>query len=154
MFRRWVQRRPEGEAPAANMQHRYKGKLDAAANDVQTATKKLADDLKALGKPDTESGQEVKNSIDKLSASLQNNVSKIETATKNASGISGLASAAVTASGCDDGDVRRAHLDIANDRQRQREGRSQELIRSGRCLQRSYPLALQAPCFLDARRAM
>lgn len=105
MFRRWVQRRPEGEAPAANMQHRYKGKLDAAANDVQTATKKLADDLKALGKPDTESGQEVKNSIDKLSASLQNNVSKIETATKNASGISGLASAAVTASGCDDGDA-------------------------------------------------
>src|ERR1700752_1665999 len=45
--------------------------LDAAAEDVRTSTERLVDDLKDLGAPDTESGQEVKSSLDSLGSTLE-----------------------------------------------------------------------------------
>lgn len=70
--------------------------LQQAADGVKSANQKLSDDLKALGTPDTESGQQVKQSVDDLSTTLNNELTTIEDAAKNASGISGLASAAST----------------------------------------------------------
>jgi len=67
--------------------------LQKAANDVKTANQTLADDLKALGKPDTPSGDKVQQSVSDLSTTLNTQVTDIEDAAKNASGITGIASA-------------------------------------------------------------
>ena len=40
--------------------------LKSAANDINGATSTFADDLKSLGKPDTDSGQQAKESVDQL----------------------------------------------------------------------------------------
>lgn len=67
--------------------------LTDAGNDVSSATETLVDDLRALGPPETESGEEVKTSIDELSTTLESEVAKIETAVQDASGLAGLPSA-------------------------------------------------------------
>jgi hypothetical protein len=54
--------------------------LGQAADDVKTATDTLLDDLRALGTPDTESGQEVKDSIDQLSTTLESDLDEVESA--------------------------------------------------------------------------
>ena len=51
-------------------------------------------DLEGLGKPDTEAGQEAKDSIDKLSTDLQAEVKTIQDELDGASGIAGLVAAA------------------------------------------------------------
>ncbi len=73
--------------------------LDTAATDTKTATQKFSDDLKALGKPDTQSGQEVKSSVDQLATTLQDDLTKIEDTANGVSGLSGIPSAATTISG-------------------------------------------------------
>ena len=50
----------------------------------------LADDLRGLGRPDTESGQEAKAAIDELATSLETSMQKITDAIDNASGASAL----------------------------------------------------------------
>jgi hypothetical protein len=67
--------------------------LEAAAEDVRTSTERLIDDLKSLGAPDTESGQEVKSSIDMLSATLESEVASIEETAQGVTGITDLPSA-------------------------------------------------------------
>ena len=67
--------------------------LQTAADDVKTANQKLADDLHALGTPDTPSGQKVKDSVDTLATTVDTQLTKIEDAVKNASGITGLVTA-------------------------------------------------------------
>lgn len=64
--------------------------LADAANDVKSSTDTLVDDLRGLGAPDTESGEAVKTSIDKLSTSLETQVTKIESAAEGASGLTEL----------------------------------------------------------------
>ena len=71
-----------------------KNGLQTAAGDVKSATDTLASDVKGLGKPDTASGQQAKDSLDKLSTSLQQDVATIENDVKGASGVSGLLAAA------------------------------------------------------------
>ncbi|MGH3066836.1 MAG: hypothetical protein ACRDOF_11125, partial [Gaiellaceae bacterium] len=64
--------------------------LTAAANDVRGATKTLVEDLRGLGAPDTESGQAVETSIEKLATSLETEIAKIESAADGASGLTEL----------------------------------------------------------------
>ena len=56
----------------------------------------LASDLKGLGKPDTQGGQQAKDSLDQLSTSLQQDVTTIENAVKGVSGVSGVLAAVPT----------------------------------------------------------
>jgi phage-related protein len=67
--------------------------LQSAVDDVKSATQTFADDLKSLGKPDTESGQEAKDSLDKLADDLQTDMQQIESDVDEASGVSGLVTA-------------------------------------------------------------
>ena len=67
--------------------------LDEAANDVRTSTQQLVDDLKSLGAPDTESGQEVENSIDELATTLDDELTKIEDTVEGVSGLTGVPAA-------------------------------------------------------------
>ena len=70
--------------------------IKTAGDDIRSATDTLADDLKGLGRPDTESGQEAKAAIDELATSLETSMQKITDAIDNASGASGLVTAGST----------------------------------------------------------
>lgn len=72
--------------------------LASAGDDVKSATDTLESDLSDLGKPDTESGQEAKDSIDQLSSDMKTNADSIKTAVDGVSDLSGVASAAATVS--------------------------------------------------------
>lgn len=74
--------------------------LQSAADDVKSATSDLVDDLRALGAPDTQSGEEVRSALDSLSTTLESEADAIEEAVQGASGIAEIPSAitAVTAS--------------------------------------------------------
>lgn len=67
--------------------------LESAAEDVRTATDTLVDDLKSLGAPETDSGQEVQSSIDTLSTTLDSEVSAIEDTVQGVTGFRDLPSA-------------------------------------------------------------
>ncbi len=71
-----------------------KDSLTSAVDDAKSATETLTSDLEGLGKPDTEAGQEAKDSIDKLSTDLQAEVKTIQDELDGASGIAGLVAAA------------------------------------------------------------
>jgi methyl-accepting chemotaxis protein len=74
--------------------------LQSAANDVRSATEQLVDDLRGLGAPDTESGEEVQSALDSLSTTLESESSSIEETVEGISGLTGIPSAitAVTTS--------------------------------------------------------
>jgi phage-related protein len=65
-----------------------------AGDQIQSATQTLADDLRGLGRPDTEGGQQAKDAIDELATSLEASLQKIQEATDNASGTAGAVAAA------------------------------------------------------------
>lgn len=67
--------------------------LQSAAGDVRSATQTLIDDLKDLGAPDTDSGQEVKSSLDTLSTTLDTETSTIEDTADGVSSIADVPSA-------------------------------------------------------------
>ena len=73
--------------------------LQTAAGDAKSATQTLASDLKGLGKPDTQAGQQAKDSLDKLSTNLQQDVATIESTVKGVSGVSGALTAVSTVTG-------------------------------------------------------
>jgi len=68
--------------------------LQTAADDVKTATDTLVEDLKGLGAPDTESGEEVKSSLDELSTTLETELDAIQTTADETSGITEVPGAA------------------------------------------------------------
>ena len=70
--------------------------IRTAGDEIQTATQTLADDLRGLGKPDTESGQQAKDTIDQLATNLDTSLQKISDAMDNASGAAGAVTAAST----------------------------------------------------------
>src|SRR3954452_14297554 len=70
--------------------------IKTAGEQIQSATQTLADDLRGLGKPDTESGQQAKDTIDQLATGLDTSMQKITDAIDNASGASGLVTAGST----------------------------------------------------------
>ena len=73
--------------------------LQTAADDAKSATQTLASDLKDLGKPDTEAGQQAKDSLDQLSTSLQKDVDTIEETVDGVSGASEVLTAVSTVAG-------------------------------------------------------
>jgi uncharacterized protein YoxC len=73
--------------------------LESTADDVKSATDTLIDDLKSLGKPDTEAGEQAKESIDQLTDELEQEVDTIEGAVDDVSGVSGVVSAVSAVSG-------------------------------------------------------
>lgn len=70
--------------------------IRTAGEQIQTATQTLADDLRGLGRPDTESGQEAKDTVDQLATNLDTSLQKINEAMDNASGTTGAVTAAST----------------------------------------------------------
>ena len=69
---------------------------DSGQRCAKSATETLSSDLKGLGKPDTQAGQQAKDSLDQLSTSLQKDVTTIENAVKGVSGVSGVVAAVST----------------------------------------------------------
>jgi len=67
--------------------------LERTADDVGAATEQLVDDLRALGAPDTESGQEVEAAIDELATTLETELTQVEETVQGISGLTGVPSA-------------------------------------------------------------
>ena len=65
---------------------------------MKSATDTLESDLKDLGKPDTEAGQQAKDSLDQLSSDLSTDTDTITSAIDDVSGVSGIAAAVTTVS--------------------------------------------------------
>jgi hypothetical protein len=72
--------------------------VKGAVDDLKSATSDFVDDVRGLGKPDTEAGDKAKESLDQLADDADENLSTIEGAVDDASGVSGLVQA-VTAIG-------------------------------------------------------
>jgi hypothetical protein len=70
-----------------------KESLTSAADDVKSANGDLVAGLSDLGKPDTEAGQEAKDSLDQLSSEIETNMQKIEDAVGGADDMSSILSA-------------------------------------------------------------
>jgi hypothetical protein len=67
--------------------------LRSAAEDVQRATETLADDLRGLGAPDTESGEQAREAVDGLATELDQGLDQIQGAADAATDVSGALSA-------------------------------------------------------------
>ena len=61
--------------------------LRSAAQDARSATEDLVDELRALGRPPTESGDEVEAALDELSSTIDTQTAEME---ETAEGVSGL----------------------------------------------------------------
>jgi chromosome segregation ATPase len=70
--------------------------LKSASDDVSSATDTLESDLKDLGKPDTQSGQQAQASIDQLSSDLTTDRDSIKTAADGVTDLSGVPAAVTT----------------------------------------------------------
>lgn len=66
-----------------------KDSLNKAVDEFQSSTKQFADDLKGLGRPDTDSGQKAQASVEKLAGEVKTDANKIKSEVKGASGLSG-----------------------------------------------------------------
>lgn len=64
--------------------------LQAAADDAKTATDELIEDIRALGTPDTQSGEEIEASIDDLGSTLETELDSIQATLDETSGITEL----------------------------------------------------------------
>jgi hypothetical protein len=72
--------------------------LQQAANEAEAATDSFVQDVRDLGRPETESGQAVEDSLQTLAGTVETENADLKAAVEDASGISGVASA-VTAIG-------------------------------------------------------
>ncbi len=72
--------------------------LEEAANDARTATDTLVDELRSLGPPETESGEEAKQAIDDLATTVEDDFSEIELAVEGVSDITAIPGAITTIS--------------------------------------------------------
>ena len=70
-----------------------KDALTSAADEAKTATEAFTSDLDELGTPDTDAGQQARDSIDQLSTDLKSDLTEIEDAIDGASGVSGILNA-------------------------------------------------------------
>ena len=73
-----------------------KSDLSAAANQTSSATSRLVDDLKAIGPPDTESGQQAQQELQQLGDGIEQHANKAKDLVNGASG-SGAAGIVATA---------------------------------------------------------
>ena len=70
-----------------------KDSLKNALDQAKSDTKKLTDDLKSLGRPNTEAGDEAQADVDQLATELDDGLAKVGDAVDNASGTQGMLSA-------------------------------------------------------------
>jgi methyl-accepting chemotaxis protein len=73
--------------------------LRSAADDVKSSTETFVDDVKGLGKPDTESGQQAEDLVDGLGDDLDEGAQKIESTIEGVSDPSGILNAVSVVSG-------------------------------------------------------
>jgi hypothetical protein len=59
--------------------------LRGAVDDLESATKDFADDLRGLGSPETESGAQAKSAIDELAGGVEESVAEMKTAVQDVS---------------------------------------------------------------------
>jgi ABC-type transporter Mla subunit MlaD len=62
------------------------GDLKKTTSEIKDATSKFSDDLKGLGKPDTDAGQQAKDAVDQLSTQIKDDVDKLQSAVADAGG--------------------------------------------------------------------
>ena len=72
--------------------------LSDAADEIKGATETLGDDLRSLGRPDTEAGQSAQDTLTQLADDLSGEIDTITTAVDEASGVSGAVQAIATVS--------------------------------------------------------
>ena len=75
-----------------------KDSIQSAGDDMKSATDTLRSDLKDLGKPNTQAGEQAKTSIDQLSSELSTSADAIKSAVDSASDVSSAVAAAATVS--------------------------------------------------------
>jgi uncharacterized protein YoxC len=73
--------------------------IDKAYDDLTSSTQTLVDDLKGLGRPETEAGQEAEDAINALADDLDQSLEEMQTAIDDAAGASGVLSAISVVSG-------------------------------------------------------
>jgi hypothetical protein len=73
--------------------------LRDAVDDLADATDDFVDDVRGLGAPDTEAGEEAKDSLDELADDAEENLSTVQDAVDDVSGPSGLVAAVTAISG-------------------------------------------------------
>ena len=79
--------------PARIAARAWRGRIESAAEDVQSSTQQLADSLKALGAPETDSGEEVQSALDTLSTTLDTQTAQIKETAQGVTDIAGVPSA-------------------------------------------------------------
>jgi hypothetical protein len=62
------------------------GDLKKSSSEIKSATNTFADDLKGLGKPNTDAGQQAKDAIDKLATQINEDVGTLQSAVNDAAG--------------------------------------------------------------------
>jgi ABC-type transporter Mla subunit MlaD len=72
--------------------------LRSAADDFESATNDFVDDLRGLGPPETESGEQAQESLDQLAGEIEEGAETIRNAVDEASGVSGIVEAGTTVS--------------------------------------------------------
>jgi hypothetical protein len=70
--------------------------LREAADELDAATESLGDDLRGLGRPETESGEEAEAAVDELSTSVEDSADAVRSAVDGVSGLADLPGAAST----------------------------------------------------------
>jgi methyl-accepting chemotaxis protein len=73
--------------------------LREAVDEFEQATRTFVDDLRNLGTPDTDAGEQAQEELEELADDVDENVSKMKDAADEASGASGVLEAATTISG-------------------------------------------------------
>jgi methyl-accepting chemotaxis protein len=67
--------------------------LRSAAEDARTATEQFVDELRDLGRPPTESGEEIESALDQLSTTLETETAEIQETADSVSGLTDLPNA-------------------------------------------------------------
>ena len=75
-----------------------KDTIQNAFDDFKSATKTFTGDVKDLGKPPTEVGDQAKQSVDTLTSQVNDEVQKVQDAVDNTSSVSGILNAVTVAS--------------------------------------------------------
>ena len=70
--------------------------LTTAVDDAEEATRNFTTDLKGLGRPDTEAGQQAQDSVNELTTQIDDDMTKIQDTVSNASGVAGVLAAVPT----------------------------------------------------------
>jgi hypothetical protein len=69
-----------------------------AVDDLESATTEFIDDVRGLGTPDTEAGEQARTALDELADEVEEGLSAMRTAVEDASGVSGVVEAVTAVS--------------------------------------------------------